>query len=110
LIKDWIQRNTEAMLKNQELKEYLEKQLDSKDKVETEMLEEGDRMTELLIQKEKLEMEKEELEDILEEDKDEGKLIEIEDNLKDIGLEISSITATLDGLEETLDFIQSKVN
>lgn len=49
LIKDWITRNTDAMLKNQELKEYLNKQIDQKDKVETEMLEEGDRMTELLI-------------------------------------------------------------
>ena len=34
LIKDWISRNTDAMLKNQELKEYLEKQIDQKDKVE----------------------------------------------------------------------------
>ena len=49
------------MLKNQELKEYLEKQMNEKEKVEGEMLEEGDRMTELLIMKEKLEMEMEEL-------------------------------------------------
>jgi len=41
------------------------------------MLEEGDRMTELLIQKEKLEMEKEELEEA--EEKDEGRILELED-------------------------------
>jgi len=45
--------------------------------VENEMLEEGDRMTELLIQKEKLEMEKEELEEA--EEKDEGRILELED-------------------------------
>lgn len=48
-----------------------------KHKVEEEMLEEGDRMTDLLFQKEKLEMEKEELEE--QEDKDEGRLLEIDD-------------------------------
>ena len=45
------------------------------------MLEEGDRMTEVLIQKEKLEMEREEIEESA--DKDEGRLLEIDDNLKD---------------------------
>lgn len=43
------------------------------------MLEEGDRMTELLIQKEKLVMEKEELEEAEGENKDEGRLLEIDD-------------------------------
>lgn len=79
LIKDWISRNTEAMLNNQELKEYLQKQLEQKDKVEHEMLEEGDRITELMIMKEKLEMEKEELEEAEGDNKDEGRLLEIDD-------------------------------
>ena len=61
LITAWIQFNTDAMLKNQELKEYLQKQADEKDKIENEMLEEGDRMTDVLIQREKLMAEKEEL-------------------------------------------------
>jgi len=39
----------------------LEKQTSQKDKVENEMLEEGDRMTELLILQEKLQYEKEDL-------------------------------------------------
>jgi len=110
LIKDWITTNTEAMLKNQELKEYLEKQHEQKDKVENEMLEEGDRMTELLLQKEKLEFEKEELEAAPEDQRDEGRTLEIDDQLKDISLEINSITETLDMLEETLQFVQSKVD
>jgi len=78
LIKHWIQANTDAMLKHQELKEYFEKQLIQKDKVEEEMLEEGDRMTELLYTKEKLILEKEELEQMTE-NKDEGKIFMIED-------------------------------
>ena len=69
------------------------------------MLEEGDRMTELLISKEKLMMEKEDLEEAEGESKDEGRLLEIDDQLKDIALEINSITETLDMLEETLEFV-----
>lgn len=79
MIKQWITSNTDAMLQNQELKEYLEKQHDQKDKVENEMLEEGDRMTELLILKEKLEYEKEELEAMPVGQQDEGRVLEIED-------------------------------
>ena len=107
MIKAWISSNTEAMLKHQELKEYLEKQNDQKDKLENEMLEEGDKMTDLLIMKEKLEFEKEELENAP--TKDEGRILEIDDNLKDISLEINSITETLDMLEEALEFVQDKV-
>ena len=79
LIKDWISSNTDAMLKNQELKEYLDKQQEQKSKLEDEMLAEGDRMTEVRIQKEKLEFEKEEIESRPEGEKDEGRLLEIED-------------------------------
>jgi len=43
------------------------------------MLEEGDRMTELLIMKEKLEYEKEELEEEEDEKRDEGRILEIDD-------------------------------
>ena len=49
LIKDWITQNTEAMLKHDELKSYKQKQFSEKEKIENEMLEEGDRLTELLM-------------------------------------------------------------
>ena len=74
------------------------------------MLAEGDRMTELLISKEKLEFEREELETAPEDQRDEGRVLEIDDQLKDLALEMSSITETLDMLLETVDFVQSKVN
>lgn len=38
--------------------------------------------------------------------RDEGRILEIEDDLKNIALEIDSITSTLDMLEETLDYVQ----
>ena len=98
------------MLKHQELKEYRDKQLAQKDKVEAEMLEEGDRLTEALIEKEKLEFEKEELEAKPKEERDEGRLLEIEDNLKDLDMAVTSVTATLDLLQEALEFVQSKLN
>jgi len=110
LIKAWITSNTDAMLKHQELKDYLKKQTDQKNNVENEMLEEGDRMTDLLIEKEKLEYEKEDLEAVADDQKDEGRIIEIDEQLKDMAMEINSITDTLDMLEETLDFVQSKSN
>ena len=50
LIKDWITQNTEAMLKHEELKEYKKKQSTKKEKIENEMLEEGDRLSEILMQ------------------------------------------------------------
>jgi len=110
LIKEWISHNTEGMLKHQELKEYRDKQVAQKDKVEAEMLEEGDRLTEALIMKEKLEFEKEELEAMAEDKRDEGRLLEIDDNFRDLELEVTSITETLDMLQETLEFVQSKLN
>jgi hypothetical protein len=98
------------MLKHQELKEYRDKQVAQKDKVEAEMLEEGDRLTEALIEKEKLEFEKEELEAKPKEERDEGRLLEIDDNMKDLDMAITSVTATLDLLQEALEFVQSKLN
>jgi len=43
-------------------------------------------------------------------EKDEGRLLEIEEDLKDIGLEITSNTETLDLLQGTLDFVQQRYN
>lgn len=98
------------MLKRQELQEYRDKQREQKEKVENEMLEEGDRLTEALILKEKLEYEKEELQAAPTESQDEGRLLEIDDQLKDLALEVTSVTETLDMLAETLEFVQSKLN
>lgn len=69
------------------------------------MLEEGDRMTDVLIQREKLLAEKEELDAQPEGERDEGRLLELDEELKDLGLEIQSITETLDLLEGTLEFV-----
>jgi hypothetical protein len=57
------------------------------------MLGEGDRLTELMIQKERLECELE-LEDL-----DETRQLEIEEELDEIWVESDSITQTLDTLE-----------
>ena len=50
------------------------------------MLEEGDRLTEILVQKEKLLFEKEELEE--QEEKDEGRILEIDDIINDLDREV----------------------
>ena len=52
-----------------------------------------------------MEFEKEEIEAKPESERDEGRLLEIEDMLKDFTLEMNSITDTLDQLEEVLEFV-----
>ena len=45
------------MLKQQELNEYLKKQHEQREEIEDDMLKEGDRLTDLMVQKERLEFE-----------------------------------------------------
>ena len=97
------------MLRHEELKEYRQKQLDQKDKVENEMLEDGDRLSEILTTKEKLEFEREDLE-AAEGEKDEGRILEIGDQLGELNMEIGSITQSLDDQAETLEFVMGKLN
>lgn len=76
------------------------------------MLEEGDRLTQLSIEKERLEMELNIIEDY--ESKgiefDEERKLEVEESLEEVNLESNSITETLDVLEQSLEFVQSKIN
>lgn len=48
-IKDWINENTDRMLRHNELKESLETQIDKKDRIEDEMLQDGEKLTELML-------------------------------------------------------------
>ena len=50
--------NTEAMIKNKELTEYLKDNLKQKEDIEDEMLDLGDRLTDLMLERERLEMER----------------------------------------------------
>lgn len=70
------------MLNNQELNEYMQKQINQKTQIEDEMLDEGDRLTDLMINKERLEFEMEEMQNS--EEIDEGRVLEIEDELEAI--------------------------
>lgn len=54
------------------------------------MLQEGDRLTELMMQKERLELEREQL--VEEGSQDEARLLEIDAELEDVVLESDSIT------------------
>jgi Leucine-rich repeat (LRR) protein len=111
-IKDWINLNTEQLLKQQELGTYLKKQVDAREEIEEEMFSEGDRLTELSIQQERLEFEQLAILEAREsgEEYDEARDLEIEVELEDIATESSSITQTLDTLEEHLNFVNNKIN
>ena len=74
------------------------------------MLTEGDRLTELIIEKERLELEIFEMEEQkIEGDLNEERKLEIEGQLEDVCTESDSITATLDVLEEHMDHIETKI-
>ncbi len=70
------------MLLHKDLKEQLEKQLDERERLEDEMLEDGDRLIDLQLQKERKEIEKDQAES--ESEVDEGKLIELEEEMDEI--------------------------
>ena len=108
-IKDWIHMSTDQLLKQQELKEYLKKLHAQKEEIEDEMLTEGDRLTELIVQKERLEDESNELNSCIAEGKeyDQVRLIEVEQELEDVDLESNSITQTLDQIDEHLDYVNN---
>ena len=78
-IKDWINENTDRMLRHQELQETLDRQLAEKDRIEDEMLLEGDKLVELMLAKERKEIMKAKIE--AETEPDEGKILELEEEL-----------------------------
>ncbi len=86
----------------------MNKQIKQKTEIEDEMLDEGDRLTDLMINKERLEFEMEEMQNS--DDIDEGRVLEIEDELEAICQDIDSINETLDTLDEHLGFVTDKIN
>ena len=87
-------------------------QLTAKEEIEDEMLTEGDRLTELMVQKERLEYEQESFIEAEEqgEEVDEARQLEVEAELEDVVMESESITQTLDTLDEHLAFVTQKIN
>ena len=95
------------MLKQKELGDYLKKLYGDKEDIEDEMLTEGDRLTELILEKERLESEMNAINVCIDEgiEYDEARRLEIERDLEDVVLESDSITATLDTLDEHIDYV-----
>ena len=89
----------------------MKKQHTQRSDIEDDMLKEGDRLTELIVQKERLEYEMESFAQAAEngEEVDEARHLEVEGELEEVCLESDSITATLDVLEEHLDHVETKI-
>jgi len=106
-IKDWIHQSTDQLLKQQELGEYMKTLHKQKEEIEDEMLSEGDRLTELIIIKERAESELNAINVCVEEviDYDEARKLELEKELEDVMMESDSITQTLDDVDEHLDYV-----
>lgn len=60
------------------------------------------------MKKERKEIEKSEIES--ENEIDEGKLIELEEELDALCVDITNLTETLDSMDQTLDFINKRIN
>jgi KaiC/GvpD/RAD55 family RecA-like ATPase len=90
----------------------LKQQLNTREEIEEEMLVEGDRLTELSIQQERLTYEQQLIMQASDagEDYDEARALEIELELEDVATESESITQTLDTLDEHLLFVSEKIN
>ena len=56
-IKTWITENTNRMLDHRELTEQMEQQLEKKEQIEEEMLTEGEKLANLMIEKDRMEIE-----------------------------------------------------
>lgn len=85
--------------------------MNQREDIEEDMLKEGDRLTDLMVQKERLEFEIESNATAAEEglEFDETRQLEIEAELEDVCDETDSITATLDVLEEHYDHVENKI-
>ena len=107
-IKQWIQDNTDRMLRHNELKEAMERHASESRRIFDEMVAEGDKLNGLMIAKDRKEIEKQDLE--LAEPLDEGRIIELEEEIYQASLEIERVTEALDSLEETLRFHDERCN
>lgn len=91
------------MLKHRDLKEKLERLVDEKELIEDDMLGEGDRLTNLMLSKERKECEKGELE--IQDPPDEGRIMELEEELYQVYYEMNNITETLDTKDSSIAFL-----
>ena len=65
VIKEWIENNTDKLVRHKELKHQLEKHLDERERIEDDMILEGEKLSEFMLLKERKELEKTELETII---------------------------------------------
>lgn len=89
-IKQWITDNTDRMMQHQELKDAMEKHNGEKQRIEDEMFQEGDKLNLLIIDKDRKELEKQSLE-LSATDGDEvneGRIIELEEEIYQVTLQI----------------------
>lgn len=93
------------MLENRRVREDLEKQIKERDKIEDEMLECGEQLTEVTLEKER---KVQELADY--EGEDEGYMLEMEEELDAIEQGENMIVETLESLDTTLDYVNGRIN
>lgn len=72
------------------------------------MLLEGEKLTSFMLKKERMEIDKQQME--CETEPDEGKILEMEEDLYQLFMEINNITENLETLDQTLGYLNGKVN
>ena len=81
------------MLKHSELQDAMQRHNNEKERIENEMFQFGDKLNEIMLDKERKDIEKQQLE-IMEEidEESEGRIIELEEEIHQIIMEIANIT------------------
>lgn len=97
------------MLEHRELTELMDLQLEKKNEIEEEMLQEGEKLAQLMMEKDRMEVEMEQAGETADES-DEGRILEIEELHYQKTMEVDQVTEHLDSLDETLSFVNNKIN
>jgi chromosome segregation ATPase len=100
------------MMLHQELKEEMENHEKVKTQIEDEMFVEGDKLNALTLEKERKELEKQGLEMAAADtpDFDDGRILELEEEIYQVDAQIGNITDHLESLEETYEYHSKKLN
>lgn len=77
------------MIMHQELKDAIEKHNSEKERIEEEIITEGDKLSQLMLSKDRLELEKQQLE--MAEEVDEGRILEMEEEIYQFSYQINNL-------------------
>lgn len=104
-IKHWISYNTEVMLHRRQLEEQMELHNGERNRLEDELIEEGDKLNALTLEKERRKMEMEMLEEraLAGEEEAEARIMELEEELYQLTFHQETLMSAFESCEDSLN-------